>query len=57
MKKKTYHGPKDNSVIWASLPAPETSVLLLRRGRGVGWAAYVIIDKNVTYNQHINSIT
>ena len=52
-EKKTYHGPNDNPIIWASLPAPEklaeTSISLLRRGRGVGWAAYVVIDKNVTY--------
>ena len=47
-KRKTYHGPNDDSVIWASLSAPEKpaepSVSLLRRGRGIGWAAYVVVD-------------
>ena len=50
MKTKTYHGPNDDSVIWASLLAPEklagTSISLLRRGRGVGWAAYVVVVKS-----------
>src|ERR1700733_3616198 len=37
----------------AILSCPETSVSLLRRGRGVGWVVYVVVDKSVTYDQHI----
>ena len=49
MNEKNYHSPNDDSVIWALSSVPErtakTSVSLLRQGRGIGWAAYVVVDK------------